>query len=387
MIKKKLIKVIASTLMLASMFALSPIGASASWKQNKTGWWYTTNNSWITGWKLIDGKWYYFYSDGYMAHDTIISGFKLGSDGAWINTQPATLDEKIVDVTVGTAEEFVNALGSNKRIILKPGVYNLSTINQVNKSDNSVIWETVQDGKELNLQNIHNLTIEGMTSGKVEIKVAPRFANIINFSNVQNITIKNIVAGHTPAEYECNAGVLKFTNSNDISIMNSELYGCGSIGLSLNDVKRLNASNCTIDHCSLRAIQLYNSETIKFTETNIINHEAYSNIIMVDNSKDVTFEKCVMSDNHNFGWSFIEALSKSNILLDKCVIKNNSQSLDSNVLNDKVYFFNTTDYLGNSDSKITVKNSEISNNKCDYLLINKDNVEFDNCTINNNTWK
>ena len=387
MIKKKLLKVISSTLMLASMFALNPIGANALWKQNNTGWWYTQDNSWITGWKLIDGKWYYFYSDGYMAHDTIISGFKLGSDGAWINTQPATLDEKIVDVTVGTAEEFVNALGSNKRIILKPGVYNLSTINQVNKSDNSVIWETVQDGKELNLQNIHNLTIEGMTSGKVEIKVAPRFANIINFTNVQNITIKNIVAGHTPAEYECNAGVLKFTNSNDISIMNSELYGCGSIGLSLNDVKRLNASNCTIDHCSLRAIQLYNSETIKFTETNIINHEAYSNIIMVDNSKNVTFEKCVMSDNHNFGWSFIEALSKSNILLDKCVIKNNSQSSDSNVLNDKIYFFNTTDYFGNSNSKITVKNSEISNNKCDYLLTNKDNVEFDNCTTNNNTWK
>jgi len=296
MIKKKLLKVIASTLMLASMFALNPIGANASWKQNNTGWWYTQDNSWITGWKLIDGK-------------------------------------------------------------------------------------------ELNLQNIHNLTIEGMTSGKVEIKVAPRFANIINFTNVQNIIIKNIVAGHTPAEYECNAGVLKFTNSNDISIMNSELYGCGSIGLSLNDVKRLNASNCTIDHCSLRAIQLYNSETIKFTETNIINHEAYSNIIMVDNSKNVTFEKCVMSDNHNFGWSFIEALSKSNILLDKCVIKNNSQSSDSNVLNDKIYFFNTTDYFGNSNSKITVKNSEISNNKCDYLLTNKDNVEFDNCTTNNNTWK
>lgn len=387
MIKKKLVKVITSTLMLVSIFALNPMGANASWKQNDTGWWYTQDNSWITGWKLIDGKWYYFYSDGYMAHDTIISGFKLGYDGAWINTQPATLDEKIVDVTAGTAEEFVNALGSNKRIILKPGVYNLSTINQVNKSDNSVTWETVQDGKELNLQNIHNLIIEGMTSGKVEIKVSPRFANIINFTNVQNITIKNIVAGHTPAEYECNAGVLKFTNSNDISIMNSELYGCGSIGLSLNDVKRLNASNCTIDHCSLRAIQLYNSETIKFTETNIINHEAYSNIIMADNSKDVTFEKCVMSDNHNFGWSFIEALSKSNVLLDKCVIKNNSQSSDSNVLNDKVYFFNTTDYFGNSNSKITVKNSEISNNKCDYLFTNKDNVEFDNCTTNNNTWK
>ena len=216
-------------------------------------------NSWTTGWAKIDGKWYYFYSDGYMAHDTIIDGFKLGSDGAWIITQPTasttTSEEKIVDVTVETAQEFVNAIGSNKRILLKPGVYNLSTIEQINKADNSVTWKTVYDGKELNIQGIHNLTIEGMDSGKVEIKVSPRFANIMNFTNVSNITIKNIIAGHTPAPYECNAGVLKFTNSNDISIMNSELYGCGSIGLDLKNVKRLEASNCTIDHCSLRAIQ------------------------------------------------------------------------------------------------------------------------------------
>ena len=58
MIKKKLVKVIASTLMLASVFALNPIVASASWNQTDTYWWYTENNTWVTGWKLIDGKWY-----------------------------------------------------------------------------------------------------------------------------------------------------------------------------------------------------------------------------------------------------------------------------------------------------------------------------------------
>lgn len=298
-----------------------------------------------------------------------------------------TLDTKIVDVTVGTAQEFVNAIGSNKRILLKPGVYNLSDIEQINNADNSVTWKTVYDGKELNIQDIHDLTIEGMDSGKVEIKVAPRFANIMNFTNVSNVTIKNIIAGHTPAPYECNAGVLKFNNSNDISIINSELYGCGSIGLDLNNVKRLEASNCKIDHCSLRAIQIYNSEAIKFTESKLVNHEAYSNIIMINGSKDITFEKCEMADNNNFGWSFIEASGKSNILLDKCVIKNNSKSVNSELSFDKAYFFNTIDYDGISDSKITIKDSEISDNKCDYLVDNKENVNFENCTMNNNVWK
>src|SRR5471030_1905756 len=99
----KLTKVIAISLIVASVLALNPISASAEWKQNNTGWWYTTDeSSWTTGWTLLDGNWYYFNSDGYMAHDNIIDGYKLGSNGAWIQeTVLATVgDEKI------TKEDF-----------------------------------------------------------------------------------------------------------------------------------------------------------------------------------------------------------------------------------------------------------------------------------------
>ena len=33
-------------------------------------------------WKQIDGKWYYFYTDGTMAVNTTIDGYTIGSDGA-----------------------------------------------------------------------------------------------------------------------------------------------------------------------------------------------------------------------------------------------------------------------------------------------------------------
>ncbi|MBW6409599.1 hypothetical protein [Clostridium weizhouense] len=64
---------------------LNPVKANAAWRQNSTGWWYTEGNSCSTGWKLINGNWYYFYPDGYMAHDTIIDGYYLNSSGAWTN--------------------------------------------------------------------------------------------------------------------------------------------------------------------------------------------------------------------------------------------------------------------------------------------------------------
>ena len=80
--KLKLIKVIASLLIAVSSMALNPIGASAEWIQDSTGWWYAEGNSYARGWRLIDGKYYYFNNNGYMMHDTYIGEYELGSDGA-----------------------------------------------------------------------------------------------------------------------------------------------------------------------------------------------------------------------------------------------------------------------------------------------------------------
>jgi glucan-binding YG repeat protein len=58
----------------------------------KTGW-LKWNNNWYflnqggdmkTGWVLSGGKWYYLFSGGEMAYSTTIDGYKLDSDGAWI---------------------------------------------------------------------------------------------------------------------------------------------------------------------------------------------------------------------------------------------------------------------------------------------------------------
>lgn len=93
--KIKLTKVIASTLIVVSVLALNPIGASAAWKQDSKGWWNTEGSCWSIGWKEIDGKWYYFGQDGYMAHDTTIDGYYLNSTGAWVKSIIQTQSQKI----------------------------------------------------------------------------------------------------------------------------------------------------------------------------------------------------------------------------------------------------------------------------------------------------
>lgn len=91
--KLKLTKLIASTLVIASVLALNPIGANAEWKQDSNGWWYTEGDSWATGWKSIDGKLYYFNNDGYMVHDTTIDGYSIGSDGTLSQNKKDILTE------------------------------------------------------------------------------------------------------------------------------------------------------------------------------------------------------------------------------------------------------------------------------------------------------
>lgn len=83
-------RLLASFIAVLSLIAINPIAANAEWKSNTTGWWYTEGSSWATGWKNINGNWYYFYSDGYMAHDCWIGNYYLNSSGAWTTEVPTS---------------------------------------------------------------------------------------------------------------------------------------------------------------------------------------------------------------------------------------------------------------------------------------------------------
>jgi hypothetical protein len=54
-----------------------------SWKQNAKGWWYETTTGWYPKnmWQKIDGKWYYFNARGYMVTNTTVDGYRIGANG------------------------------------------------------------------------------------------------------------------------------------------------------------------------------------------------------------------------------------------------------------------------------------------------------------------
>lgn len=103
--KMKLTKAIASTLVIASALALNPIGASAEWKENYIGQWYSEGDSWAVGWRKIEGNWYYFDEEGYMVKNRDIKGWYLNDKG--IGTECIQAEGFDVDRATGTIGECI----------------------------------------------------------------------------------------------------------------------------------------------------------------------------------------------------------------------------------------------------------------------------------------
>ena len=57
------------------------------WLRDTDGKWYylTASGAMKTGWlRDTNQKWYYYYPSGAMAAGTVISGYRIGSDGAML---------------------------------------------------------------------------------------------------------------------------------------------------------------------------------------------------------------------------------------------------------------------------------------------------------------
>jgi len=247
----------------------------------------------------------------------------LGKDVSWdgktksiyIGKKP----DKIEEVTVSNVEELFAAFGSNKHIKLKPGIYNLSDLKQDYNTEN-IHWEEVFDGKELILDKISNLTIEGLGDKPVELIAEPRYANVLTFLNCNKIAIKNVKAGHTIEKGYCTGGVFNFISSKNIDISNSILYGCGTYGIIALYTENLQFTDSIIEECTYGAMTIDNCKNFKFSNSIIRKCEEYS-LFDIISSSNIIFDKCEVTDNK--GSEVLLVNSSSGIKFTNCVFKNN----------------------------------------------------------------
>jgi hypothetical protein len=139
--------------------------------------------------------------------------------------------------------------------------------------------------------------------------------------------LENIDAGHGPEKGDCTGGVLNFSNSYNININNSVLFGSGIEGITAEKVNNLKCSKTIIRGCSYGIMTLNNCSDIEFNDCEFSDNKEFDLINLAD-CIDVTFTKCKISENKSQD-ATLKITNCLNIIFSKCIIENNQGYCDS----------------------------------------------------------
>ena len=160
------------------------------------------------------------------------------------------------EVTVTNMEEFLAAIGSNKRIVVDTDLLDESTADMTQNGE-YYTWDEVFDGKQLTIHNVDNMTIAGKTGKNVNtVSALPRYAQVLAFDRCSNLTLENLTVGHTKEPGYCVGGVLWFQQCTNVEVRKCGLYGCGTIGIQAMDCRNVTMEQNDIYECSYGGIQL-----------------------------------------------------------------------------------------------------------------------------------
>ena len=246
-------------------------------------------------------------------------------------------------VHVKNANEFIDAIGSDRTIIMEKGAYIVSDVDPKKRGRNYAFIKAF-DGYELHIFDVNNFKIVGKGTEPDQgtgILTKPVYGDVIVFKNSTNITIENIAAGHIIEKGSCEGDVFVFESCKNVTLNKTLLFGSGIQGISASDTENLKCINSRIEGCTYHIFSLYNCRNAVFENCEFRQNETYdlikisgsSNIHLtncriidnsgdilfhIENSKDVSAVNCLIQDNVLQYFSANRALSLKNT-----VFKNN----------------------------------------------------------------
>jgi hypothetical protein len=211
-------------------------------------------------------------------------------------------------IRVYTAEQFLNALGSNRNVLIaKDTEINLTPLlndeslfrtrfkmwmpnvdNGVGGGRETIVSEEVFDGRQLTLVNMKQLRIEGEKNSRIVVE--PRYAFCLNFVDCNNCTVSNLTIGHTEGGY-CQGGVIGVIRGWRNMVTDCDLYGCGTYGLDLDGTNSFSLYSSNIHDCTYGIMQLRNSEAVHCTHCDFFNNREFT-LIESNGCVGTVFEDC-----------------------------------------------------------------------------------------------
>ncbi|MCQ2214028.1 MAG: right-handed parallel beta-helix repeat-containing protein [Bacteroidaceae bacterium] len=234
-------------------------------------------------------------------------------------------------ILVNTPEEFINALGSNREIVvcneegllLTPTIVEMIEKGKLKEFDRwsrarqeGVLYENNTDGPQLVVSGFKNLTICTNSDDRLSIEVTPRYVNVITFISCENINLTNLYIGHTDEGY-CDNGVLGFDDCRNINITNCGLFGCGTEGIELRQSHNFTMTDSEIFHCSYHIMHIYGSSNCKFLNCAFYQNKEYEQVNIDESSEKILFDHCVFTKNHGVLFNIVS----KDVILRRCIIQ------------------------------------------------------------------
>ena len=209
---------------------------------------------------------------------------------------------------VNTADELLNAIGSDRDIYLDAEYYDLTAALQARPDlfledddlagpDKHVYYVEQFDGPELHVNNVHNLNIYvgEVEGGASTVLIDPRYAFVMLFEMSKDITLSGITFGHTEEGY-CDRGVLCFAACEGVRVQNCDLFGCGTEGIVVESCTDFLFENSKIRDCSYHTMHIIDSTSVYFINSQFFRNREFNQICIID-SEDVYFFNCMIANN------------------------------------------------------------------------------------------
>jgi hypothetical protein len=247
--------------------------------------------------------------------------------GTQLITRPSQAARR-AKITVSTSRELWEAIGSDRTIRLRPGVYDLVSIAEsLTESSPHIAFEPVYDGIEAVIRNVQNLTIIGPKDHSAKIYTQPRYADVLRFDNCQDISIERVEAGHWPDAGDCNGAVLQFTDCDRIELDDLMLFGSGTYGIWALRTNELHCKDSQIYECTYGILYFTECEDIHLEDCQFLDNRKF-NLVHVERSRQVQFEDCQFRNNQVLAqWdAFFNVIDSPAVLVEDCQFINNSSA-------------------------------------------------------------
>lgn len=195
---------------------------------------------------------------------------------------------------VSTVDQLVDAMGPNRVIRLAPGDYNLSEVREGAHEFMSI--EPEFDGPQLVFHSLKNLEIYCDGPEPAHLYVEPRYAFALYLSRCEGVRLRNLRFGHSPEPGECVGGVVRIAESRIIDLNECDLYGCGTVGLSLEQAESVVVSNSLIRDCNHGFVDITGCRDVVLHQCTFRNNTIYFGFQMAS-SDNVRIADATIRDN------------------------------------------------------------------------------------------